>query len=207
MVNKSSNLSKGPPDAIYMAIDWSELAKQAPILLLGALITTLVFLCQRWFSNARVNERTTRLGVLAQVAGQLKSGQVTVEDLEELERLVEHKRKPAPVSQPLDDAAGGHQTQVEMNNAAAEELRNLDQNLNNIVEDIEVYLDADEAKAFRRAQGSWETFRDQHAAFVADLFAGGSMQPLWYITSVDTATRDRIDELQTYLEHRRGDNR
>lgn len=207
MATKGSNLSKGQPDAIFMALDWSELAKQAPILLLGALITSLAFLCQRWFSNARVNERATRLGVLAQIAGQLKSGQVTVEDLEELERLVERKRKPAPVSQPLPDATGGHQTQMEMNHAAAEELRKLDQKLKNIIEDIEVYLDADEAKAFRRAQASWETFRDQHAAFVADLFAGGSMQPLWYITSVDTATRDRIDELQSYLEHRRGDNR
>ena len=47
-----------------------------------------------------------------------------------------------------------------------------------------------------------EDFKRAHAEFVVKLFEGGSMQPLWFITTVEIATRNRLNELKAYLETR-----
>ena len=80
----------------------------------------------------------------------------------------------------------------------------LDLELEKVLIDLNSVCHDDEVKMLNRAQAQWKKFRELHAQFVALMFEGGSMRPLMYFTSIDTATRVRIEELQNYLESRRG---
>lgn len=180
-----------------------KMVDQIILIALGGILASIGFVTRRWYVGEAANERATRLGTLVQVAAQLKSGEVTLEELHELEASIGSMGRGKSLQGRLS-AERPVETQAELNEAAAIELRKLNAELAAIIELIEPYLEPQERGTFAESQKTWERFRDLHAQVVADLFAGGSMRPLLYITCVDRATRDRIEELSMYLDQKRG---
>jgi uncharacterized protein YecT (DUF1311 family) len=170
-------------------------------IVLGGLLSGAGFVLKRWITRERDKEHVAELSVLATVASQMRATGVSMEEIEALKKYlrqghrVENSTAPSPVpDRPV--------TQLEMNEAAARDLKKLDDEMYELLRTISLHLDENEKAELDAAQRKWETFRDAHAEFVSKIFEGGSMRPLWFITSVDIATRDRLNELRTYLDVR-----
>lgn len=169
--------------------------------LLGGAFAALALLLRRWWTKEGEREKVSKFAELTQIASMLRSGELTVGDIAEVEKMLLAKGS-LPV---LENVAGrDFQTQAEMNDYAAREVQKLDLELNKVLIDIEAICDDDEIQLLKEAQKRWFAFREAHANFVSQMFEGGSMRPLMYFTSIETATRDRLGELEGYLEARGG---
>jgi uncharacterized protein YecT (DUF1311 family) len=173
---------------------------------LGATATGIIggigFLLKRWITAEGSKERVAELSTLATVASQMRAAGVSFEEVEALKRYLRDGHRSEETTASLV-GTGPERTQLELNDAAALELKKLDDEMSGVLAEIKTFLDEAEVAELNRAQGKWEEFRQAHAEFVSRIFEGGGMQPLWYITTVDIATRDRLDELKSYLDVRR----
>ena len=165
---------------------------------------------RRLITGERRREQAAELAHLTTVAAQMKAGAVSIDEVEALRQYIrsgkgappsrmgggEYDEQRAPVDEP-------HMTQLEMNEAAREKLDEREVELEDLLIEISGLLSPDEFRELRAAQDKWLAFREAHSEFVAKLFEGGSMRPLWYVTAKDTATKDRLRELTAYLEVRK----
>lgn len=185
--------------------------------LIGALAMAVIggvgFLLRRWITGEHRREQLAELTGLASVAAAMKAGSVSLEELHTLRRYLRSPGTPAP--EPSSAAAAvlnaekkeapdeGPVTQGEMNEAAAEALKGAEAEMRDVLAELAEVLSPDELRELNEAQRKWDEFAIAHANFVSRLFEGGSMRPLWWITTIDRATRERISELRSYLEARR----
>lgn len=169
--------------------------------LIGAVLASIAFLTRRWWTNEKEREKVSRYADLAQIASLLRTGELTVADVASVEAMLKRTEGVVSIPSESDNTA---QTQGEMNDYAAKEVRKLDLELEKVMIDLNSVCDDNEVKLLTRTQAQWKKFRELHAQFVALMFEGGSMRPLMYFTSIETATRVRIEELQNYLASRGG---
>lgn len=167
--------------------------------LLGGASALLAFLLRRWWTKEGEREKVSKFAELTQIASLLRAGELTVEDVAEVERMLLTKGE-LPATKKI--VSLDFQTQAEMNDYASREVQKLDLELNKVMIDVEAVCDEREAQLLKEAQAKWLEFRAVHAEFVSEMFEGGSMRPLMYFTSIETATRDRLEELEGYLEAR-----
>lgn len=167
----------------------------------GAVLTFFGFVIRRWWTKERERERVNNFANLAQIASLLKTGQLTAADVTSVEQML---KRTASLVDLKPERVPNHDTQAEMNEYAAREVQKLDLELDKVLLDLNAECDDEELKLLAESQAQWKKFRELHAEFVTKMFEGGSMRPLMYFTSIDTATRVRIEELQNYLESRQG---
>lgn len=170
----------------------------------------------RWYwSGERDRQQAQQLSTIAQTIATMRAHNVTFDELRQFQQFVttgQRKSQTAPLSAPdsetmeqaklADWAEAEPQTQAEMNEAARLEFESRDRELSRVILSLGDVLSSEEYDELQTSQARWLEFREAHAQFIGRLFEGGSMQPLWYITTVIGSTNDRIDELKAYLELR-----
>lgn len=182
----------------YFQQVYDKLGPLAPFIL-TAIFAAFALLAKRWWTKEGRREQISQFSDLAQIATLLQSGALTVQDVVEVEKLLLDRNKTALSNEPRGK---DFHTQAEMNEFASREMRKMDLELGKVLIDLEAICDDAEVSALQDAQAKWLEFRESHAAFVSSIFEGGSMRPLMYFSCIETATKDRIEELRDYHEIR-----
>ena len=93
-------------------------------------------------------------------------------------------------------------TQPEANECARREYRKVDAELNKLylrlMSELAVYK-GDVQEKLRRAQASWQLYRDATCESEASIFEGGSIQPAVYNSCLASVTRERAKRLAEFL--------
>lgn len=82
---------------------------------------------------------------------------------------------------------------------ARERLVFADARLHRVASNLRGHLDADGVSAFDRAHRAWVSFRDRHAAFIAQTYARGPIRSLIEVVTLESLTAAWTAELQTQL--------
>ena len=82
---------------------------------------------------------------------------------------------------------------------AAARLKADQQKLDTLVGELNVKLPADSARQLAQSQPRWASLVRDECIWQRDLFDGGSMAPLVYLTCMDQRVRNRIDWLKMFL--------
>lgn len=94
------------------------------------------------------------------------------------------------------------QTQAQMNACGAADLKQVDDRLNQVYQQVQGRLQGDAAgrKRLLDTQRSWLAFRDAECAFQTARSSGGSLHALNLHSCLATVTQARVDALQSHLE-------
>ncbi|MBI3885336.1 MAG: DUF1311 domain-containing protein [Opitutae bacterium] len=95
-------------------------------------------------------------------------------------------------------------SQYEMNMASSDLAKYWDHMLKateaEILADTLVSDDPKTKRLFQEAQKAWRKFRDSEAAFQAETYRGGTMQPLIRSSTYASLTEQRVRELRDFLK-------
>jgi uncharacterized protein YecT (DUF1311 family) len=93
------------------------------------------------------------------------------------------------------------QTQTDLNEQAADALKKSDDQLNALYKKL-MAAEPDQIARdkLKKAQLAWIAFRDADAAYAADANRGGSMEPMVELQAEEAMTKQRIADLQQYLQ-------
>jgi uncharacterized protein YecT (DUF1311 family) len=92
------------------------------------------------------------------------------------------------------------QTQMEMNQTAAQGYYKADAELNKVYKVLLSKLDEKGKALLIKAENDWIKYRDSHCKFEASFYEGGSMQPMIYSSCLESVTMDRINELKAAIK-------
>jgi uncharacterized protein YecT (DUF1311 family) len=92
------------------------------------------------------------------------------------------------------------QTQSEINQCASKGASAADQQLNEVYQQLRTKLQSSDEQLLVDAQLAWIQFRDKDCAFSSSRFRGGSIAPGDYSSCVERHTKQRIQDLQNYLQ-------
>jgi uncharacterized protein YecT (DUF1311 family) len=96
---------------------------------------------------------------------------------------------------PCDNA----QTQQEMDNCSAKELRAADQKLNKLYADLSSKLEPERLAKLKEAERAWIKFRDADCDFQSYLNKGGTIYPVVYNGCLTDNINNRIKQLEQML--------
>ena len=103
---------------------------------------------------------------------------------------------PALQAQAQAPDCGNAQTQMEMNQCAAQAFERQDQQLNRVYNQYRAGLQPKDRQALKQVQLAWIKFRDLDCRQVASIYKGGSMQPMVHAHCLAERTRERITHLE-----------
>lgn len=97
------------------------------------------------------------------------------------------------------------QTQMEMNEQAADNYKKIDLQLNKVYKQL-LSLTKDQKKKdlLIKAQRAWVSYKEAHCKYDESFYEGGSMQPLVYYTCLQEVTEERIKQLKRAIEDTNG---
>jgi len=178
------------------------------LFILGAAFTSIAFLVKRWIQKDRLTEEISRKERLAHLAAKMAEHGMTLEDLQDLENSLIHKRQDL---REIEDTVTAElaaesrdlsheMTQLEMNEAASLSFKRANEKMENIIAKLKIYHMPSEFASLEEAQSVWETYRDKQASFAASQFEGGSMQPMIYSGELERITIERTALLRDYFE-------
>lgn len=107
--------------------------------------------------------------------------------------------RPAPVALAKKDC-GQADTQLDMNQCAAENYTISDKALNQLYQSVRQDLSDTTKAQLTTAEERWIVFRDAQCAFESGRFEGGSMAPFIQATCMEQITDNRIAELQQSIK-------
>jgi uncharacterized protein YecT (DUF1311 family) len=175
--------------------------------ILGITVTAalggLGFLLRRWITGERSREQVTELSTLAAVASQMRSGGISVSEIEALKLYLQRGHAPEVSSDQVAEDEEPFKTQVEMVHLAALELTRVEGEMSLVIRNLRSVLAPDEIAHLRASQDKWLEFRQAHADFESAMVEGGGIRPLWFTDSVIRLTEDRIRSLRDFFEVRR----
>ena len=90
--------------------------------------------------------------------------------------------------------------QTDLNICTAQEYKKEDQKLNKLYQAYTAKLGSAERKQFTEIQKSWVNYKDKDCQYAAQDYKGGSIYPMILNTCLTEKTKDRIDDLEDYLE-------
>ena len=99
-----------------------------------------------------------------------------------------------------EDPCRDPQTTHEMRRCAEHRFETADRELNRLYSLLVAELDGDRKEKLVAAQRAWIAYRDKKAAYEASIMEGGTMEPVLYTASQASTTRERIRDLERYLE-------
>jgi len=94
------------------------------------------------------------------------------------------------------------QTQMEMNQQAADNAKAADDALNVVYKKLVELLDEPAKAKLKVSQREWIKFRDAECEFAEDEYRGGSIRPLIYWTCQKRLTEARTAELREHIKSR-----
>lgn len=92
------------------------------------------------------------------------------------------------------------QTQMDMNRCAALDLAKATDGINASYQALMRRLDPGQQAELKAIQRQWISFKDRNCAFDASFVEGGSMQPLVRDACLTALTRERTQQLDTWLK-------
>lgn len=92
------------------------------------------------------------------------------------------------------------QTQMEMNQTAAQGYYKADAELNKVYKLLMSKLDEKGKSLLIKAENDWIKYRESHCKFEASFYEGGSMQPMIYSGCLESVTMDRIKDLKAAIK-------
>ncbi|MGH9428095.1 MAG: lysozyme inhibitor LprI family protein [Terriglobia bacterium] len=96
---------------------------------------------------------------------------------------------------------GAPLTQTEMNIEASNALKDTLSQLQSRQETIQARLPHDQVVAFNAANAAWKQAMEAWATFVAEMYKGGTIQPLIYANAADSMAKLRLQQLSAYSKH------
>lgn len=109
----------------------------------------------------------------------------------------------APVDQPssLPTSCTSAQTQAEMTTCAGQQAELEDEQLNKVYQQLKSELtNSQREELLIDAQLAWINFRDANCTFSKSKYEGGSIAPMDYSSCIARMTKQRTDELRTFLD-------
>lgn len=92
------------------------------------------------------------------------------------------------------------QTQLEINRCSQLSYENADRKLNQVYKQLLPKLALPRQQKLIAAQQAWIKFRDSSCEFERSAFEGGSIAPSIYLNCLETVTKQRLQQLQEYLQ-------
>src|SRR5262245_50073705 len=106
----------------------------------------------------------------------------------------------------LAASGGAHaQSQAEMTASAAAAYKKADAELGSKYKKILARLRPEQVTSFREAERAWIAFRDAECDFGSSGVAGGSARPMIEALCLESETRTRIKQFDTWLHCEEGD--
>lgn len=93
-----------------------------------------------------------------------------------------------------------HMNQTDLNICSAKEYQQADQKLNRLYQAYTAKLTTAERKQFTEIQKSWVNYKDKDCQYAAQGYKGGSIYPLLLNSCLAEKTKDRVEDLENYLE-------
>jgi uncharacterized protein YecT (DUF1311 family) len=100
----------------------------------------------------------------------------------------------------IGNACANPQTQAAINACAAEQYREVDAQLNTVYRALMDRLSNERKPQLKAVQLAWIKFRESHCKFVADPYAGGSLQPTVYSGCMTETAQARSHQLRQALK-------
>jgi uncharacterized protein YecT (DUF1311 family) len=92
-------------------------------------------------------------------------------------------------------------TQLELNRCAALNAKAADRKLNQVYQQVQArYQDSQQTPLLVTAEVAWIKYRDASCTFSERRYAGGSIAPMIYSNCIERLTRQRTQELESYLQ-------
>ena len=183
--------------------------EQLAYLVVGAVLTWTFYFIQRRVERRATTDAIDRSQKLLGLKQAMDTGDVDVDELRAFEQRLIGKAETAVA------IADGYVTQAEeaaqrrytelmgqdaMLQRALLDYQRVDAKLDRLLVHLRLQLDADTRRAFDESHRAWLVFRERHARFVADSYAGGgSVRPLIHATTLESLTSAYSAELQTQL--------
>ena len=92
------------------------------------------------------------------------------------------------------------QTTVDMNMCSSQEFQAADKKLNQVYQQLQPKLNSKQKQRLIVAQRSWLKFRDETCDYESGHFEGGSVAPSIYGYCRARVTKERVKDLEGYLE-------
>ena len=94
------------------------------------------------------------------------------------------------------------QSQMEMNQQAFRDYIKADAEMTVVYKKVlKKMTDSNQKQMLINAQRAWIKYKDAHCKAIANLYEGGSMQPMVYSGCLAELTKERTKNLQTYFEN------
>ena len=94
------------------------------------------------------------------------------------------------------------ETQTDMNICAGLDAEKAAQQLNQVYKQLKARItDPQSVKELINAETAWIKFRDNDCKFAAGIYRGGSIAPMMYSLCVENLTKQRTEQLKTYLQN------
>ncbi|BES84425.1 hypothetical protein PEC302107_21620 [Pectobacterium araliae] len=111
-----------------------------------------------------------------------------------------------PITQATAADCGNANTQLEMNQCAADEYKKVDGELNRLYQDVVKRMVLEEhTTLLRSAQRKWIAYRDADCEFQTFPTTGGSVHGMVYSQCLTQKTAERVKELKNMLSCKEGD--
>lgn len=92
------------------------------------------------------------------------------------------------------------QTQLELNQCADLSAKDADRKLNQVYQQLRKNRGTELDTLLVKAQEDWIKYRDASCAFSRKRVAGGSIAPMVYSNCIERLTKQRTQELESYLK-------
>jgi uncharacterized protein YecT (DUF1311 family) len=92
------------------------------------------------------------------------------------------------------------QTTADLNVCSSQELQAADTKLNQLYQQLLPKISSQQKQRLNKAQLSWVKFRDETCEYTAGQFDGGSATTFVYNSCLAEVTKNRVKDLQGYLE-------
>ena len=172
-------------------------------IVLGALLGSIGFLARRWITGSARHEKVGYLSSVAELATRLRALDMTVADIDDLERLLASPRLgssekalevvtgPAAVPLPAPFATT---FALHARASAAADVANAE--LEQALVDLRLLSDDLDVETIDTVQASWRAYRTEIMQAAAAEFAGGSQAPLAAALAGISETERRLSDVR-----------
>ena len=165
----------------------SELSINLLSVVFGAVVTALIG-CVAYFAKRHI-EKSDKDEIdsfldgyerLRKIGESSNPPTATSTEIQELHKLIAGTQGGAQESPTESTRYDGAWTQADLNRISGAEFAEADARVNLNYTKLKSYQDGSCAEALESALDKWKDFRHEYAIFIAETYAGGSIQPLMY---------------------------
>ncbi len=89
--------------------------------------------------------------------------------------------------------------QRDMNTQAGGELKEVENEITGVINDIKLHVSGQRFREFKSAHKKWEIYRNAYSTYLANCYKGGSVWPTVFCNHATHFSRKRLEDLKQYL--------